>query len=320
MKSILACLAMTALTVASPASFAQTGQPTLTMIVPYTAGGSSDSIVRAMGQAITRQHNIPVVVDNKPGGGTYIGAQSLLSKPADGHTVFMMGSSTVINPYLLGKAPYDVARDFAPVSGVAENPHVLVVNPSVPAKTVQEYLAFAKERKDASFYSSFGNGSSGHLGFELFKRKTGITPSHAPYKGGAPALMAVLSGEVNATFADVGTAAPHIAAGKLRALGVVGPKRSPALPDVPTFGEAGVPGITSQSWFVMVARNGTPPAQLARLTEILGESLKDAEVKKALAAQGMEPLNMAPSAISSFLKDEGLKFQTVIREAKIQAD
>lgn len=320
MKNIFVSLAMTAFTMASPAGFAQTVQPTLTMIVPYTAGGASDSIVRAMGQAITRQHNITVVVDNKPGGGTYIGAQSLLSKPADGNTVFMMGSSTVINPYLLGKAPYDVARDFAPVSGVAENPHVLVVNPSVPVKTVQEYIAMAREKKDASFYASFGNGSSGHLGFELFKGKVGITPSHAPYKGGAPALMAVLSGEVDATFADVGTAAPHIAAGKLRALGVVGPKRSPALPNVPTFSEAGVPGVNSQSWFVMVARKGTPPAQLGRLTEILGESLKDPEVKKVLAAQGMESLNMAPNTIFSFLKDEGLKFQMVIREAKIQAD
>ena len=301
-------------------AFAQGAPGTLTIVVPYSAGGASDSIVRSIGQTITRKHQVPVVVDNKPGGGTYIGAQAMLAKPADGNTLFLFGGSSIINPMLLGQSPYDVKKDFALVSGVAANPHVLVVNPRVPADSLKEYVAWAKTKGDATTYSSFGNGSTGHLGFELFKDKEGLKTLHVPYKGGSPALMAVLSGEVDASFADVGTAAPHILAGKVRALGVAGPQRSSALPDVPTFAEAGVSGFYSQSWFAVTAKKDTPKAAIDKLNGYIAEALADAEVKKVLAAQGMEAMVMNPAALGSFVSDESAKFQRIIREAKIKAD
>ena len=310
----------TVIALTSSLAFSQTSATPITVIVPYSAGGASDSIVRAMGKSIAQNNQTPVVIENKPGGGTFIAAQALMSKPADGSTVLLIGSSTVINPYLQGNAPYDIDRDFAPVSGVAENPHVLVVNPDLHVKSLEEYLAHVKEKKGDSTYSSFGNGSSGHLGFEVFKQQNGLESLHVPYKGGAPALMAVLSGEVEASFADIGTAAPHITSGKLHALAVAGSKRSPALPNVPTFREAGAPDLTSQSWFVLVARKGTPETELSQLSSAFTASLKDPEVKKVMENHGMEALFMKPASIEKFLQKEAKKFQTVIQDAKIEAN
>ncbi|SSW68641.1 hypothetical protein AVE30378_03100 [Achromobacter veterisilvae] len=226
----------------------------MTLIVPYTAGGSSDALARALGKAIAKNTGASIVVENRPGGSTVIGAQALLGKPADGYTVMLTAASFVINPYLLNQLPYDSVKDFQPVAQLATNPHVLVVGPKVPAGDLKAFLAWAREQGDKATFSSFGNGSSGHLGFEMLKKQAGLAMMHVPYKGSAPATMAVLSGEVDATLGDVGVVAPHIQAGKLRALAVAGNARTPALPDVPTFAEAGLPGFESQTWMGLLTR------------------------------------------------------------------
>lgn len=292
----------------------------MTLIVPYTAGGSSDALARALGKAIAKNTGASIVVENRPGGSTVIGAQALLGKPADGYTVMLTAASFVINPYLLNQLPYDSVKDFQPVAQLATNPHVLVVGPKVPAGDLKAFLAWAKEQGDKATFSSFGNGSSGHLGFEMLKKQAGLAMMHVPYKGSAPATMAVLSGEVDATLGDVGVVAPHIQAGKLRALAVAGNARSPALPDVPTFAEAGLPGFESQTWMGLLTRAGVPAERVQRLNQMYSEALQDADVRQILAQQGMVAAASSPEAFSAFMKAESAKYGQAVKDGNVRID
>lgn len=292
----------------------------MTLIVPYTAGGSSDALARALGKAIAKNTGASIVVENRPGGSTVIGAQALLGKPADGYTVMLTAASFVINPYLLNQLPYDSVKDFQPVAQLATNPHVLVVGPKVPAGDLEAFLAWAKEQGDKATFSSFGNGSSGHLGFEMLKKQAGLAMMHVPYKGSAPATMAVLSGEVDATLGDVGVVAPHIQAGKLRALAVAGNARTPALPDVPTFAEAGLPGFESQTWMGLLTRAGVPAERVQRLNQMYSEALQDADVRQILAQQGMVAAASSPEAFSAFMKAESAKYGQAVKDGNVRID
>ncbi len=292
----------------------------MTLIVPYTAGGSSDALARALGKAIAKNTGASIVVENRPGGSTVIGAQALLGKPADGYTVMLTAASFVINPYLLNQLPYDSVKDFQPVAQLATNPHVLVVGPKVPAGDLKAFLAWAKEQGDKATFSSFGNGSSGHLGFEMLKKQAGLAMMHVPYKGSAPATMAVLSGEVDATLGDVGVVAPHIQAGKLRALAVAGNARTPALPDVPTFAEAGLPGFESQTWMGLLTRAGVPAERVQRLNQMYSEALQDADVRQILAQQGMVAAASSPEAFSAFMKAESAKYGQAVKDGNVRID
>jgi tripartite-type tricarboxylate transporter receptor subunit TctC len=292
----------------------------MTLIVPYTAGGSSDALARALGKAIAKNTGASIVVENRPGGSTVIGAQALLGKPADGYTVMLTAASFVINPYLLNQLPYDSVKDFQPVAQLATNPHVLVVGPKVPAGDLKAFLAWAREQGDKATFSSFGNGSSGHLGFEMLKKQAGLAMMHVPYKGSAPATMAVLSGEVDATLGDVGVVAPHIQAGKLRALAVAGNARTPALPDVPTFAEAGLPGFESQTWMGLLTRAGVPAERVQRLNQMYSEALHDADVRQILAQQGMVAAASSPEAFSAFMKAESAKYGQAVKDGNVRID
>ncbi|MGE8615051.1 MAG: Bug family tripartite tricarboxylate transporter substrate binding protein [Achromobacter veterisilvae] len=292
----------------------------MTLIVPYTAGGSSDALARALGKAIAKNTGASIVVENRPGGSTVIGAQALLGKPADGYTVMLTAASFVINPYLLNQLPYDSVKDFQPVAQLATNPHVLVVGPKVPAGDLKAFLAWAREQGDKATFSSFGNGSSGHLGFEMLKKQAGLAMMHVPYKGSAPATMAVLSGEVDATLGDVGVVAPHIQAGKLRALAVAGNARTPALPDVPTFAEAGLPGFESQTWMGLLTRAGVPAERVQRLNQMYSEALQDADVRQILAQQGMVAAASSPEAFSAFMKAESAKYGQAVKDGNVRID
>lgn len=292
----------------------------MTLIVPYTAGGSSDALARALGKAIAKNTGASIVVENRPGGSTVIGAQALLGKPADGYTVMLTAASFVINPYLLNQLPYDSVKDFQPVAQLATNPHVLVVGPKVPAGDLKAFLAWAREQGDKATFSSFGNGSSGHLGFEMLKKQAGLAMMHVPYKGSAPATMAVLSGEVDATLGDVGVVAPHIQAGKLRALAVAGNARTPALPDVPTFAEAGLPGFESQTWMGLLTRAGVPVERVQRLNQMYSEALQDADVRQILAQQGMVAAASSPEAFSAFMKAESAKYGQAVKDGNVRID
>lgn len=292
----------------------------LTLIVPYSAGGSSDALARALGQSISKQTGQSVVVENRPGGSTVIGAQGLLSKPADGHSALLIAASFVINPYLLSKLPYDSAKDFQAVTQLASNPHVLVVGPNVPVNNLSEFLAWAKKDGSSKSFSSFGNGSSGHLGFELLKQNAGLEMLHVPYKGSAPATMAVLSGEVDATLGDVGVVAPHILAGKLKAIAITGTERSAVLPNVPTFSEGELKNFSSQTWMGLLVRASVPPEQVQLLNELFVNALKQPEAEAILAQQGMQAKPSSPAEFKAFMAAESSKYKKAIQESNTRSD
>ncbi len=291
-----------------------------TLIVPYTAGGSSDALARALGQSVNKQTGQSVVIENRPGGSTVIGAQGLLSKPDDGHAALLIAASFVINPYLLNKLPYDSQRDFQAVTQLASNPHVLVVSPNVPANNLSEFLAWAKKPETKGSFSSFGNGSSGHLGFELLKKHAGLDMLHVPYKGSAPATMAVLSGEVDATLGDVGVVMPHILGGKLKAIAITGAERSPSLPNVPTFDESGLKGFSSQTWMGLLVSSGVSAERVRRINELFVSALQQPEVQAILAQQGMQARPSSPEAFKAFMASEGAKYKTAIQESNARID
>lgn len=287
-------------------------------VVPYAAGGTGDLLSRAVADRIGPALGRTVIVDNRPGGGTVIGTQAAAQAPADGNTLLFVAASFVIQPQLLAKAPYDALKDFEPVTLLASNPHVLVVHPSVPAKNLQEFLAWARSTKQA--YASFGNGSSGHLGFELFKKAGGFDMVHAAYKGSAPATQDVLAGIVPAMFADLPQVVNHIKAGKLRALAVGSPKRDAALPDVPTFAEAGLPGVTSQSWYGVVVKAGTPPETVQKLQSAIVAALADPKLRQALEPTGLDFAGTSSAEFGAFLKSEAARYGEAIRFSGAKAD
>lgn len=280
-------------------------------VVPYAAGGTGDMLSRAVAERIGASLGRTIVVDNKPGGGTVIGTQSAAQAPADGQTLLFVAASFVIQPQLLAKPPYDALRDFAPVTLMASNPHVLVVHPSVPAKTLPEFLAWARANKAA--FASFGNGSSGHLGFELFKKAGGFDMVHAAYKGSAPATQDLLAGTVQAMFADLPQVVNHVRAGKLRAIAVGSARRDPALPEVPTLGEAGLPGFLSQSWYGVVVKAGTPADAVQKLQAAITAALADPRLRQALEPTGLEFIGSSSTEFAAFLKSEAARYGEAIR-------
>lgn len=290
---------------------------TLNIIVPYAPGGSSDALARAVGQAISEENNVSVMIDNRPGGGTVIGAQRLLSQRPDGHTVLVIAASFVINPHLMPKLPYDSATDFQPVTGLASNPHLLVVNSSLGVSDLDGFLGWAKESGSEGTYSSFGNGSSGHLGFELLQKEADLDLLHIPYKGAAPATLAVLTGEVDTTLGDVGVIVPQLAEGKITPIAITGDQRLDMLPDVPTFKEAGLPDFSSQTWLGLLARAEVPADRIAKLNDMFTSALQSEEVQRVLALQGMQARPTTPEGFAQFMDDEQQKYKAVIESANI---
>jgi len=292
----------------------------ITVVVPYSAGGASDTVARAAGKQITEATGQSVIVENRPGGATVIGAQAVLAKPADGYTAMLVAASFVINPHLL-ELPYDPDAAFQPVALLASNPHVLVVNSSVPANTLPEFLEWVKSRKGEATFSSFGNGSSGHIGFEMFKQMGDIDMIHVPYKGAAPATMAVLSGEVDATLADIGVIMPHLTAdNKVKAIAITGENRAPTLPNVPTFKEAGMPDYFSQTWLGLWARAEVPQDRVQRLNELFNDAMNTPEVKELLAQQGLSAGSTTPAEFAEFAKNESQRYKAAIEKANIKIE
>jgi tripartite-type tricarboxylate transporter receptor subunit TctC len=319
MRKIIVLVAMACASMHAGAAELSTSSP-LTIVVPYAAGGSSDALARALGRGINKTTGQNIVIENKPGGSTMIGTRALIGRPADGNTVLIAAASFVINPYLQKILPYDVKQDFQPITLLASNPHVLVVNPAIPADDLKEYIEWAKSQNGKASFSSFGMGSSGHLGFELLKQQAGIEVLHVPYKGAAPATTAVLSGEVQATLGDIGIVAPHIAAGKLKALAISGSERSPLLPTVPTFEQAGLAGYSSQTWLGLLTRAGVPAARVNRLSQIFTVALKEPDVRSVLGQQGMIVKAGTPQDFALFLESEMQKYGQVIKKGNIKLE
>ena len=321
-RTLLASLAAAAAG-ALPLGAAAQNFPTkpITIVVPFSAGGTTDILARIVGQGLTTELGQSVVVDNKPGAGGNIGASLAAKAQADGYTLFMGTVGThAINQSLYKKLPYDPVKDFAPLSRVATVPNLLVAHPSQPFKTVKEMIAYAKANPGKITFGSPGSGASPHVSGELFKSMTGTDMLHVPYKGSAPAMTDLLGGQTSVMFDNMPSAIQHVRSGKLRPIAVTTAKRSPELPDVPTIAEAGVPGYEATSWFGMFAPAATPKPVLSKLQAALTKVLNQADVKKKIAEQGGEVVAETPDQFAAFIKAESVKWGKVVKESGATAD
>ena len=299
--AILAALAV--LCAAPPPAAAEYPERPVRIVVPFAPGGGTDLVMRAVAEAVGVPWKASVLIENKPGAGTTLGAASVAAAPADGGALFANTASFLITPRLMQKPPYDAATDFVPVTRVASSPHVLVVAKGVPADTLAAFAAWAKAQPQAPTFASFGTGSSSHLGFEILRHRLGLSMVHVPYRGAAPAMLDLVGGRVDAMLADLSTVAEHVKAGTVKALGVTGDGRSPALPDVPAIDETGadVKGFRSESWFGLVARAGTPPEIVARWERAVAEALARPEVKAKLDVHGISASVLPGAAFGAFM-------------------
>jgi tripartite-type tricarboxylate transporter receptor subunit TctC len=322
LKSLSAAVAAMLL-LASAGALAAEPYPSkpIKLIVPFPAGGTTDLVARTVGQEMTKTWGQQVVVENRPGAGGNIGSEAAAKSPADGYTLLMGTVGTHgINPSLYKKLPYDAVKDFAPITLATSGPNILVVHPSLPAKSVKELIAYAKANPGKLNFASSGNGTSIHLCGELFKTKTGVQMTHVPYKGSAPALTDLIGGQVQLMFDNMPSAWPHVKTGKLRALAVTTAKRSQTAPDLPTIAESGVPGFDATSWFGLLAPAGTPKEIVTKLNKEAVRILKMPEVKERLLAQGAEPVGNSPEQFAAHIKAEIEKWRKVVEASGAQVD
>ena len=291
-------------------------EKTIRIIVPYTPGGTADLLARTIGQKMAESLGQQVIIDNRPGAGGNIGAGLAAKAAPDGYTILMGTVAThAINPNLYPNMPYDAAKDFAPIILLATLPNLLVVNPSLPARNVKELIALAKAKPGELAFASAGNGTSQHLSGELFKKMIGVDVIHIPYKGSAPAVTDLVGGQVQLMFDNIPSSLPHVRAGKLRALAVTGPRRSPVLPDLPTVSEAGLPGFSITSWFALFAPAGTPDRILLRLNKEAGNALASKQIRQQWMAQGIEPAGGTAEQLSAFVRIEVPRWAKIIRDS-----
>ncbi len=291
------------------------GKP-ITLVVPFSAGGTTDILARIVGRALEGELGQPVVIDNKAGAGGNIGAQAAARAPADGYTLFMGTVGTHgINEALYKKLPYSPLGDFQPISRVAMVPNMLVVHPSRPYKTVKELIEHARANPGKVNMASSGSGTSIHLSGELFKAMTGVDMTHVPYKGSGPAVADLVGGQTDVMFDNMPSSIQHVRAGKLRALAVTTDKRDPALPDMPTIAEAGVPGYNATSWFGLFTNRQVPAEVLARLSAATMKVLARPEVVKQMADQGATAHPETPAEFEAFIKAETAKWGPVVKQS-----
>ena len=292
----------------------------ITVVVPYAVGGTTDIVARLVTTQIGNSLGQPMVVDNRAGGGGNIGWGAVARSAPDGYTLLTTEMSFTIAPGLGTKQPFDPKKDFSHVITAAAAPHVLVVNPSVPVKTVQEFIAQAKANPGKLNYGSGGNGTNTHLGGELFKREAGIDLVHVPYKGAGQVLQDLMGGQVQALVTSLPTALPHIKSGKLRALMVTSEKRSPLLPDVPSAKEVGLPKVVMDFWVGFSAPAGTPQPVIDKLNKAITDALNSADGRKRLAEQGLEPVPNSPTQATQLVAAEMQRWGAVVKAAGIKAD
>ncbi|HEY3074017.1 MAG TPA: tripartite tricarboxylate transporter substrate binding protein [Burkholderiales bacterium] len=291
------------------------------LIVPFPPGGGNDTVARAIAQQLGPDLGQPVVIDNRPGAGGSVGAELAARAPADGYTLFLAGvGSHAVNPNLHAKLPYDPVKDFAPITLVASAPSVLVVNPGVPARTVAEFTSYARAHPGKLNYASNGNGSAAQLAAAMYESMAGVRMVHVPYKGIAPALTDLLSGEVQLMFGTIVALVPHIQAGKLRALAVTSRKRSSLLTEVPTLAESGLPDYEAGSWYGILAPAGTPREVIDRLHAAIVKALRQPDVSKRLAAEGAEVIGSTPDEFAAHIKSEIARVGKVVRAAGIRIE
>jgi tripartite-type tricarboxylate transporter receptor subunit TctC len=322
MMPTLRCLVTTALFAIATCASAQ-NYPTkpIRLVVPFPPGGTTDILAREVGERLGVALGQPVVIDNRPGAGGNIGAELVAKSAPDGYTLLMATVGThAINASLYSKMPYDHIKDFAPVVLVAGVPNVLEVTPSLPVHSVADLIKLAKEKPGQLNFASSGNGTSIHLSGELFKTMAGVSMTHIPYKGSAPALADLVSGQVQLMFDNLPSSLPQIKAGKLRAIAVTSAQRAPALPDVPTIAESGLPGYEASSWFGIVAPAGTPPAVINRINAEVDQWLRAPETNDKLLAQGAIAAGGTPEQFAAHIRSETDKWARVVKASGAKVD
>lgn len=322
MRKLMQCAAGLVLAAGLPfIALAQDAWPTkpVRIIVPFSAGGVADLLPRIVGEKVSRKWGQPVIVENKVGASGNIGMAEGARAEPDGYTLVLAPAGNLtVNPILFKDLPFDTYRDLTPITDLAQVPNVLVIHPSVPAKSFKELIAYAKTNPNKLNFASPGEGSGAHLAGELLKLEAGIQMVHIPYKGLAPAVNDLLGGTTQLMFAGISTVLQYIKTGKLEALAIASSERSPQLPDVPTVAESGYPGFEVTSWYGIVTRAGTPPAITHKVQRDMAEALQNEDVRAKLAGLGLEPVGNTPEAFAAMIKAEARKWSEIMRKANIK--
>jgi tripartite-type tricarboxylate transporter receptor subunit TctC len=289
------------------------------LVVPYAAGGGADSVARIVAKRVGETIGQPIVIENRGGAGSIIGAELVKKSSPDGYTLLLGQSGPIsINPAVYRDLPYDPLKDFAPVTMTTAYPYIMVVSPALGVKTLQEFVALAKSKTDQLNYGTTGVGAANHLVTELFDRKAGIRMTHIPYRGTALAVTDLIAGQVQVVFADPISALPHIKAGTLLALAVTSKERSPVAPEVPTIAESGYPGFDAIAWHGILAPANTPTAIINRLNAEIVAALKDPETKGLLEKQAMQTVGNSPQAFADFIRQDIAIWKEVAEQARVE--
>ena len=321
MKPVPACCLLAAYIAAAGGAHAQ-GFPTkpVRIMIGFSAGSSTDTVARVIAQKLAESWAQPVIIDNRAGAGGNIAADVVAKANPDGYTLLFANNGLAISATLYRKLPYDAARDLEPVSQVTAMPHVLVANPNLPFNSIKDLIAFAKAKPGQLSFGSAGTGNSDHMAGELFKYLAGIDIAHVPYKGGPQALTDTVNGQVSMYFAGLPVAMPMVKAGRVKALGTSGIKRSSALPDVPTIAEAGVPGYEVSLWYGLLAPARTPPDIVAKISADIARTLKLPEVQERFGTLGVETVGSTPAQFKSFVNSEIGKWSKVVKATGITVE
>ena len=317
---VLSAVMLLTLAVAGTAA-AQQAYPNkpIRMISPYTPGGIVSTMARLVGQKLTESWGQQVIVDNRPGGNTTIGASALAKSPPDGHTLMTTAMDHVIVANLVS-TPYDPIKDFAPVATVASSEYVLVVHPSLPASSLRELIALAKSRPGQLNYATSGSGTGNHIATEFFSMLAGIRMQQIPYKGTGPAMTDLIGGQVEVMLSSPGNVTPHIRSGRLKAIGYASETRSPVLPEVPTFSEGGLSGFEMKTWYGILAPAATPKEIINKLATEIATILSTADIREQLTRQGVAPFLSTPEQFAALMKADMAKFAKVIKTANIKIE
>ena len=318
--ALRAAVAGLALLLAPPAGAQAYPDKPVRIIVPFPPGATIDFLARLLAQKLGEDWGVNVFVENKSGAGGIVGIDAAAKSMPDGYTFVCVANSFAANPVLRKDLPYDTFKDLAPVTLVGVTPHVLVAFPALPANTVTELVAYAKQQPGKVTYASFGSGTTPHLAGETLKSMAGIDIVHVPYRGQIPALADVMAGQVSMTFGNLPDVMPQVAARKLKALAIATLQRSALAPELPTLGEAGLPGFTSDSWFGIAAPAKTPPAAVRKMQAQVADILRRPDVKSRLHTAGVEPSGNTPEQFGTFLQEQMAKYAAIIKAAGIKAE
>jgi tripartite-type tricarboxylate transporter receptor subunit TctC len=320
--NLLARGLIAALVIAAPTVFgAEAAYPTkpIRFVTPYAPGGSTSALSRLVGEKLSESFGRPVIIDNRPGANTMIGAEAVAKATPDGYTILLGGNSQIVLALLM-KPPYDVFRDFAPVTILAKTNYILVVNPATPVNDLQEFIAYAKARPGQLNVASVSSGSSQHLMGELFGMLTGVKMKHIPYKGGAQGITDLMGGHVQASFSNALNVIPHIKNGRLKGLAITGEKRTAALPQVPTYAEAGLPKYDPKNWQGILAPARTPKAIINKLSDETARIVAMPDIREKLINSGMEPFHTGPEKMAAQMKADYAETANIIKTANIKID